>query len=93
MGTNQANIFAALPPMPVLASAAWVKAGLFRFNQRSLTSLGDMDEVQKVFNKFNTNGNGKISVFRDLGFDAGTSSVVLTDAVTVIDKDGAIDLH
>lgn len=52
-----------------------------------------MDEVQKVFNKFNTNGNGKISVFRDLGFDAGTSSVVLTDAVTVIDKDGAIDLH
>ncbi|KAG5516115.1 hypothetical protein RHGRI_036981 [Rhododendron griersonianum] len=52
-----------------------------------------MDEVQKVFNKFNTNGNSKIFVFRDLGFDAGTSSADLTDAATVIDKDGAIDLH
>ncbi|KAF7129571.1 hypothetical protein RHSIM_Rhsim10G0142700 [Rhododendron simsii] len=50
-----------------------------------------MDEVQKVFNKFNT--NGKISVCRDLGFDAGTSLADLNDAVTVIDKDGAIDLH
>ncbi|KAG5540510.1 hypothetical protein RHGRI_020653 [Rhododendron griersonianum] len=58
-----------------------------------------MDEVQKVFNKFNTNGNGRISVselrsvFRDLGLDASTSSADLTDAATVIDKDGAIDLH
>ncbi|KAI8534593.1 hypothetical protein RHMOL_Rhmol10G0102300 [Rhododendron molle] len=58
-----------------------------------------MDEVQKEFNKFNTNGNCKISVselqsvFRDLGFDASTSSADLTDAVTVINKDGAIDLH
>ncbi|KAI8534592.1 hypothetical protein RHMOL_Rhmol10G0102300 [Rhododendron molle] len=48
-----------------------------------------MDEVQKEFNKFNTNGNCKISVselqsvFRDLGFDASTSSA----------DDGAIDLH
>lgn len=62
--------------------------------QRSLTSLGGMDEVQKVFNKFDTNGDGKISVselrsvFKALGVDVGTSSGDLTNAVTEIDKDG-----
>ncbi|KAI8554903.1 hypothetical protein RHMOL_Rhmol05G0133300 [Rhododendron molle] len=69
--------------------------------QRSLTFLGDMDEVQKVFNKFETSGNGKISVselhsvFKALGVDASASSANLTDAVTEIDKDGdgAIDLE
>ncbi|KAG5528130.1 hypothetical protein RHGRI_028909 [Rhododendron griersonianum] len=69
--------------------------------QRSLTSLGGMDEVQKVFNKFDTNGDGKISVselrsvFKALGVDVGTSSADLTNAVTEIDKDGdgAIDLE
>ncbi|KAE9445615.1 hypothetical protein C3L33_22486, partial [Rhododendron williamsianum] len=69
--------------------------------QSSLTSLGDMDEVQKVFNKFDTNGDGKISVselrsiFKPLGVDAGASSADLTDAVTEINKDGdgAIDLE
>lgn len=58
------------------------------------TSLGGMDEVQKVFNKFDTNGDGKISVselrsvFKALGVDVGTSSEDLTNAVTEIDKDG-----
>ncbi|KAI8543221.1 hypothetical protein RHMOL_Rhmol08G0200400 [Rhododendron molle] len=33
-GHNQANIFAALPPTPVLAIAAWVRAGLFRWIRR-----------------------------------------------------------
>ncbi|KAF7142886.1 hypothetical protein RHSIM_Rhsim05G0120300 [Rhododendron simsii] len=69
--------------------------------QHSLTSLGDMDEVQKVFNKFDTNSDGKISVselhsvFKALSVDVGTSSTDRTDVVTEIDKDGdcAIDLE
>lgn len=55
-------------------------------------SLGTMDDVKKVFNKFDKNGDGKISsselkdVLSALGSD--TSSDEVKSIMVVLDKDG-----
>ncbi|KAL5570813.1 hypothetical protein UlMin_023610 [Ulmus minor] len=55
-------------------------------------SLGSMEEVEKIFNKFDKNGDGKISsgelkdVLLDLGSD--TSSDEVKRIMSEIDKDG-----
>uniref|UniRef100_A0A5B7BEG3 Putative calcium-binding protein CML18 n=1 Tax=Davidia involucrata TaxID=16924 RepID=A0A5B7BEG3_DAVIN len=61
-------------------------------NSTQTVSLGNMDEVEKVFKKFDANGDGKISVselraiLKALGTD--TSPDELQRIMSEIDKDG-----
>ncbi|XAR51466.1 hypothetical protein NMG60_11006099 [Bertholletia excelsa] len=73
-------------------------AGSCSNGKHSATPLGGMDQVEKVFNKFDANGDGKISsaelksVLGALGSEASPEEVQRTMELVDKDGDGFIDL-